>query len=82
MCDCIDRIERQLTGKMLEQYPSGIVVDSVEFQKVYSLGTLDTVLHLPVTGKVNLGKAVRKFSTYVVPTFCPFCGKKYEEKTV
>ncbi len=81
MCDCIKRVEKQLTEKMIEMYPGFEVVQKVEFQNITMLmdNQKDNVRPFnPVLGKVKKGGVTRKFDTSMIYTFCPFCGIKYE----
>lgn len=79
-CDCMERIEKLLTEKMMEKYPDGDVVEEVAFvNKTLTFdnkGHSSVILANPGLGKVRVGKAIRKFDTRVFPTYCPFCGKK------
>lgn len=81
-CNCIERIEKKLNEKMIEEYPRGEVIDEVNFINktlVFDHGHSVLILGNPVIGRVRVGKAVRRFDTEVYPTYCPFCGKKIKE---
>lgn len=67
---------------MMAEFPNGEVISKVEFQnKTFQFmpGRLEMVLGNPVLGKVRVGKNTRKFDTQIMPTYCPFCGKKMKE---
>ena len=61
MCDCIARVNDQLIAKNA-QLPIGI-----NFTK----GTGDIIIRLD---KIESKKKL--LSSFIVPTFCPFCGEK------
>lgn len=82
-CDCISTLEKKLTGIMVERNPGCEVVEEVTFQnKAWILGEDGTmkVLGNPVLGRYRKGKTIRKFNTQIMPTYCPFCGKKLKEE--
>ena len=82
-CDCINRIEKQLLQKMVEKYPGYEVVEEPKFQnRTIILGdnALSLTLGNPVLGRVRKGKMIRKYDTQMLPSYCPFCGKKLREK--
>ena len=82
-CGCITRIEEELTKRMMAEFPYGEVTSKVEFQNktmLFKPGRLEMVLGNPVLGKVRKGKKTRKFDMQVMPTYCPFCGKKLREE--
>lgn len=78
-CDCINRIERELTERMADEYPGWEIVESVEFQNKYlafdSCGVVPFIGQ-PTLGRVRKGKVVRKYTVQIKPEYCPFCGKK------
>lgn len=82
-CDCMKRIETMLTEKMKEKYPNGVVEKEVSFEnKTLTFddkGHTSVILGNPVLGKVRIGGVIRKFDTQILPTYCPFCGKKMTE---
>lgn len=68
---------------MMEEFHNGEVISKVEFQNktfLFMPGRLEMVLGNPVIGKVCVGKKTRKFDTQIMPTYCPFCGKKLREE--
>lgn len=82
-CDCMKRIEMMLTEKMKEKYPNGVVEKEVSFENKTLIfddkGHTSVILGNPVLGKVRIGGVIRKFDTQILPTYCPFCGKKMTE---
>lgn len=82
-CDCMKRIETMLTEKMKEKYPNGVVEKEVSFVNKTLIfddkGHTSVILGNPVLGKVRIGGVIRKFDTQILPTYCPFCGKKMTE---
>ena len=82
MCNCIERIEKQLTEKMVELNNGAEIIDNVEFvNKTWTFGKqMNEFLGNPVLGKYRVGKAVRKFDTQMLPSYCPFCGEKFEKE--
>lgn len=82
-CDCIKRVETMLTEKMKEKYPNGVVEKEVSFVNKTLIfddkGHTSVILGNPVLGKVRIGGVIRKFDTQILPTYCPFCGKKMTE---
>lgn len=82
-CGCITRIEEELTKEMMAKFPQGEVTSKVEFQNktmLFMPVRLEMVLGNPVLGKVRIGKITRKYEAQVLPTYCPFCGKKLREE--
>lgn len=82
-CDCIKEIEGKLTKKMAERNPGCEILEEVSFlNKSWILGNECTMLVLgnPVLGRYKRGKTVRMFETQMMPTYCPFCGKKIIEE--
>ena len=83
MCDCIKRLENMLTQKMVEKYPNGEVIASVEFENkilIVGEGKTNKTLYNPAIGRVRTGKSIRKFETTIYPKFCPYCGQPTETK--
>lgn len=82
-CDCIKEIEGKLTQKMVERNPGCEIVEDVKFEnKSWILGEDCTMMVLgnPVLGRFKRGKTIRKFQTQMMPTYCPFCGKKIKDE--
>ena len=83
-CDCIKRLEGLLTEKMVEKFPNGEVVESVEFQNKTLVfnedGTTSLILKNPTVGRVRIGKSIRKYDVSIFPGFCPYCGKPLKEE--
>ena len=82
MCNCIEKIQDELTEKMIELNPDAEVVENVEFQNVSFCfgGGVDMFLLNPVWGKYKIGKKTRKFEVSMFPTYCPYCGEKLREE--
>lgn len=83
MCNCIERIEKQLTEKMIAKYPNCEITEEVEIQnKAIMLpeGKLSYyAVYAETTGKMKKGKQILKYSPNMSFTYCPFCGEKYEK---
>lgn len=82
-CNCIKELENKLTKIMADRNPGCEIVEDVSFlYKSWILGDECTTLVLanPVLGRYRKGKAIRKFDTQMMPTYCPFCGKKIKEE--
>jgi hypothetical protein len=81
MCNCITEVEEKLTKLMVEQNPDCEIVKSVTFQNiswVFGKNTL-YVLNNPVLGKYRIKGIVKKWKTSLLPSYCPFCGKKRDK---
>lgn len=82
MCDCIERIEKQLTARMVEKYPDCELVENVEIQnKALMLPDGKPsyyAVYAETIGRMKKGKSVRKYSPNMSFRYCPFCGEKYE----
>jgi hypothetical protein len=71
MCDCIEK-----TNKLLEKYNTRIYVPMlIDFAtgKTHSSRTI-----LITTEKINPNRRSGRAKS-LLATYCPFCGKKYEE---
>jgi hypothetical protein len=82
MCDCIEKIQNQLTQLMIEKNPGCEVVDPVEFQnKTWIIQhNMQEILNNPVLGKYKNGKGrVQKFEISMLPTFCAYCGQRIKK---
>jgi hypothetical protein len=80
-CDCIKNVERLITEKMLSENPGSELVNEVRFDnESWLIGDsgLSMGLPYPMSGKYRKGQRVRKFTTKMYPSYCPFCGKKIE----
>lgn len=74
MCDCVEKVEIQLNEQMANMYPGREVIEPVELSPKF-LYTQGYPLHFNCIGRVSYGKGVRKFDTYIVLNYCPFCGE-------
>lgn len=78
MCNCIERIEKQLTEKMVEKYPDCELVEGVEIQnKALMLPDGKPsyyAVYAEAVGRMKKGKSVRKYSPNMSFRYCPFCG--------
>lgn len=82
-CNCIERLESQLTEKMKAKYPDGEIIEPVEFQNktlIFSNGKTNLILSNPTIGRVKIGKSIRKYDVSMLPRYCPYCGELLEEK--
>lgn len=81
MCNCITEIEEKLTNIMVEQNSGCEVESPVSFKNVsWIFGEKSLmVLNNPILGKYRMGNKVKKWETEMIPTYCPFCGKKLDE---
>lgn len=81
MCDCIRRIEKMLNEKMVDQNPGCEIVDEVWLgNQAVMFHNGERQLFSPATGRYMQGKRTRKFEPSMYYTYCPFCGKKYDNK--
>lgn len=83
-CDCIRTLEKKLTGIMVDRNPGCEVVENVTFQNrtwILDEGVTRVILGNPVLGRFRKGKTIRKFDTQIMPTYCPFCGKRLKEES-
>ncbi|MDR1984103.1 MAG: hypothetical protein LBQ28_04700 [Prevotellaceae bacterium] len=80
MCDCIERLEKLLTEKMLNDNPGAEVEEPVSFQNTMFLFNdekgISVFLKNPVLGKYKIGNRVRKWEISFIPLYCPYCGEK------
>jgi len=72
MCECVTEVEALLKAKHEDAELDMVVL----FSKGYSVPSIRYQYHhILKSGK----KAQRKTSYLLIPTYCPFCGVKYEE---
>ena len=77
MCDCIEKLEAMVAEKMVEQNTGCEVIETVHFENLsWLLEKNITILSNPVIGKYKMGNKIKKFTTKLLPTYCPFCGEK------
>ncbi len=80
MCNCIERIEKMLNDKMIENNPNAEIVEEVELQnKTLLLGSGIIMPYNPALGRYKQGNRIRKFEVSALYTYCPFCGEKYDK---
>ena len=88
MCDCIEKIEKQVFDKLKKDKENNGIVNKASFkEKGYDLtnGTIrlyNEVEYEMTNKKVNgtLG-ATRNYTVSIYHSFCPFCGKSIEKKS-
>ena len=80
MCDCITIIKAEMLKKMTEQKGFTEVIDEPDF--VNKSWYPEVKPYFPMKGVYMEGKRKRKFEVSFYPTFCLFCGEKYEEKSL
>ena len=82
-CNCITDVAQKLTELMIEKNPGAEIVESVTFENISWLftdnGTME-VLNNPVKGKYSIKGKVKKWNISMMPTYCPFCGKKLKKE--
>lgn len=82
-CDCIQRIEKLYTDKMIDLYPKGSVFKEVRFENTISSfdakGKKSKQFVFTLLGEMRgvhgRGPEIEYFGTRLFPTYCPFCGK-------
>jgi len=78
MCDCIEKIEAELTAVM-EKKTGKEVAEPVRLSPQF-LYSESYPLHFTAAGKVHHGHRTRKIEVNVILTYCPFCGTKVKFK--
>lgn len=80
MCNCIEKIETQLTEQMQKAFPGREVIEPVQLSPKFVYSSGGYPVHLNCVGRVVYGKGTRKFDTFVLFSYCPFCGEKIAYK--
>lgn len=79
MCNCIEKVEMEIINKFNKEDPNREWEEPPGLgNKSYNWQTGAQKLYAPITGKYLQGKRTRKIDTFLVLTYCPFCGEKYE----
>jgi hypothetical protein len=65
-CDCISELNKQLAEKP----------EKAELEIAFNLAG-QTYPYMSATYQKKSGRGFRTMHVVVVPTYCPFCGKKY-----
>jgi hypothetical protein len=85
MCECINKLETRLLELLNKEYPGDDweIIENPEFENKsltmdFQRGTCVEIFKNPVLGKVRKGKSVRKFTTTILPQYCPYCGEKID----
>ena len=79
MCNCIETIKEQMLKNMTEQKGFTEVIDEPFFVNYAIYPVVKP--YFPIKGAYMEGKRKRKFEVSFYPTFCLFCGEKYEEES-
>jgi len=77
MCNCIEKIKKLFLEKMKQEAGFTEVTEAPFFVN-YSIYP-SVKPYFPVVGKYMQGKKSRRYKVNLYPTFCQFCGKKYED---
>jgi hypothetical protein len=76
-----NKISQKLQKQLSEKHKKEVQIGGVEFDNV-ALLSRPTVVTMPVTAHYVIGDSTKekKFKTIFFPSYCPFCGKKIEQK--
>lgn len=80
MCNCIDKVLIKVKEHHNEKLPKHRDVIDARFENsVFSLGSLETLVVLPIVlmEKNHKTDKARNRKTSMTMSYCPFCGEKY-----
>lgn len=86
MCDCIEKIEKNVVTRYEKEHPTANSVKADVKNYTFCMGANITVkgffdLHLIASHPLKSGEFKQKKSkTRLIFTFCPFCGVKYDDE--
>ena len=68
-CDCITEMDAKLREHNTQ----------IQTQLTFARYDVSNAIYTPYIGTEKIDRKVRKAPFLVVPSYCPFCGKKYRE---